>query len=73
VVITITSRSTKAEIEAALKALEDAKNKNTDSKMKPFDAHKYCGIITLRICNEIKCTFVKTQMYAIRYNLEEEV
>ena len=47
-VITITSRSTKAEIEAALKALEDAKNKNTDSKMKPFDAHKYCGIITLK-------------------------
>lgn len=47
-VITITSRSTKAEIEAALKALEEAKNKNTDSKMKPFDAHKYCGIITLK-------------------------
>lgn len=47
-VITITSRSTKAEIEAALKALEEVKNKNTDSKMKPFDAHKYCGIITLK-------------------------
>ena len=47
-VITITSRSTKSEIEAALKALKEAKNKNTDSKMKPFDAHKYCGIITLK-------------------------
>ena len=45
---TITSRSTKAEIDVALKALEEAKNKNTDSKMKPFDAHKYCGIITLK-------------------------
>ena len=47
-VITITSRSTKAEIEAAVKALEESKNKIENGKMKPFDAHKYCGIITLK-------------------------
>lgn len=48
VVITITSRSTKAEVEAALKVLEEAKSKTIDSKRRTFDAHKYCGVITLK-------------------------
>lgn len=47
-VITITSRSTKAEVEAALKVLEAAKNKTIGSKKRSFDAHKHCGVITLK-------------------------
>ena len=47
-VITITSRSTKAEIAAALKKLELQKiNKRRKSK-KSFDALRYCGVIKLK-------------------------
>ena len=47
-VVTITSRSTKMEIEAALKKLKDGNRQSFADKNKAFDAHKYCGVIKLR-------------------------
>lgn len=46
-VVTITSRSTKAEIQAALKKLEGVANRKTKTT-KAFDANKYCGTIKLK-------------------------
>lgn len=47
-VVTITSQSTKAEIEAALKKLKEENKRPFGDKNEPFDAHKYCGIIRLK-------------------------
>jgi hypothetical protein len=47
-VVTITSRSTKAEIKAALKKLEQVALKKNAKAKKPFDARKYCGVIKLK-------------------------
>jgi len=47
-VVTITSRSTKTEIEAALKKLQEVNRKPFADKNKAFNAHKYCGIIKLK-------------------------
>ena len=46
-VVTITSGSTKDEIDAALKKLgEDQPKIQTNDKV--FDAHKFCGVIQLK-------------------------
>ena len=47
-IVTITSRSTKEEIEAALKKLQKVNEKSVNGKDNTFDAHKFCGIIKLR-------------------------
>jgi hypothetical protein len=48
-VVTITSRSTKAEIEAALKKLEKNNNiKRNHKTKKGFDANIFCGVIKLK-------------------------
>ena len=47
-VVTITSRSTKTEIEAALKKLQEVNRKPFEDTKKDFDAHKYCGILKLK-------------------------
>jgi len=47
-VITITSRSTKAEIAAALKKLELQKTNRRHPSKKLFDAQRYCGVIKLK-------------------------
>ncbi len=47
-VITITSRSTKAEIERALRKLEGQGKKRRRKSKKTFNALNYCGIIRLK-------------------------
>ena len=47
-VVTITSRSTKAEIEKALKKLEGQRTKRRRQSKKVFDARNYCGVIKLK-------------------------
>lgn len=47
-VIVITSRSTKAEIAAALKKLELQKTDRRRKSKKSFDALRYCGVIKLK-------------------------
>jgi hypothetical protein len=47
-VITITSRSTKAEIAAALKKLEGQQGRRRKKIKKVFDARDYCGVIRLK-------------------------
>ena len=47
-IITITSRSTKAEIAAALKKLELKKRNGRRKSKKTFDARNYCGVIKLK-------------------------
>ncbi len=47
-VVTITSRPTKTEIEAALKKLHEVNRQPFVDKNKAFNAHKYCGIIKLK-------------------------
>ncbi len=47
-VVTITSRSTKLEIEVALKKLEQVYQKRVNRKKKVFNALKYCGVIKLK-------------------------
>lgn len=47
-VVTITSRSTKAEIEKALKKLEGLQTKRRPQPKKAFDARNYCGVIRLK-------------------------
>lgn len=47
-VITITSRSTKAEIERALRKLEGQGKKRRRKSKKAFNALDYCGIIHLK-------------------------
>ena len=47
-VITITSRSTKAEIAAALKKLEGQQVGRRRKNKKAFDARDYCGVIRLK-------------------------
>lgn len=45
-VVTITSRSSRQEIEAALQKLH--KGKGTGKTKKVFDAYKHCGVIKLK-------------------------
>jgi len=47
-VITITSRSTKAEIEKALKKLEGQRMKRRRKSKKAFNALDYCGVLRLK-------------------------
>ena len=47
-VVTITSHSSKMEIEAALKKLEQLNLKRIRKSAKAFDARKYCGVIKLK-------------------------
>ncbi len=47
-VVTITSRSSKAEIEKALKKLEGQRTKRRRQSKKVFDARNYCGVIKLK-------------------------
>ena len=48
-VVTITSRSTKAEIEVAIKKLENNNNiKRNHKTKKGFDANISCGVIKLK-------------------------
>lgn len=47
-VVTITSHSSKAEIEAALKKLQRLNLRRNRKSDKAFDARKYCGVIKLK-------------------------
>lgn len=47
-VVTITSRSTKEEIIAALKKLEGQRLKRSRKNKKSFDARDFCGVIKLK-------------------------
>lgn len=46
-IVTITSRSSRREIEVALKKLHK-KNGTGNKQKKVFDAYKYCGVIKLK-------------------------
>jgi hypothetical protein len=47
-IVTITSRSTKAEIAAAIKKLERGAVKRNRRGKKGFDANDFCGVIKLK-------------------------
>lgn len=47
-IVTITSRSSKEEIQAALKKLEQNNLKHKRKDKNDFDAYRFCGVIKLK-------------------------
>ncbi|MBI5858392.1 MAG: hypothetical protein HZB42_12180 [Sphingobacteriales bacterium] len=47
-IVTITSRSTRAEIEKALKKLNGQRTRRRHRSKKAFDAYDFCGVLRLK-------------------------
>jgi hypothetical protein len=47
-VVTITSQSTKEEIDTAIKKIEKNSLKNNNKAKQSFDADKFCGVMQLK-------------------------